>query len=262
MSGERFETLLALMARLRAPGGCPWDREQTIASLRRYLIEETYEVLDAIERRDWEALAEELGDLQLQIVFQSQIASESGDFTINDVLEQINSKLIRRHPHVFESESIDSADGVKHRWDELKAEEKRRKGGQERAESILEAVPANQPALVEAEQLGKKAAKIGFDWRRFDELTEKFKEELAELAAAYDSGDPDGLEDEIGDLLFMAVNMARFTKVNPELALKRANRKFRQRFGHIERELGAAGRDLEAAGLDEMEALWQQAKSQ
>ena len=260
MASEGFEKLLGIMARLRAPDGCPWDREQSIPSLKPYLIEEAYEVLDAIEREDWEHLPEELGDLQLQIVFQAQIAAEEGKFTIDDVLAAINQKLIRRHPHVFDRESIDSADGVKVRWEEIKQQEKAEKG-HAAPESILDDVARTQPALLEALEVGKKAAKVGFDWREFAELRAKIAEEVEEIEQAHTAGDADALEDEIGDLLFMAVNVARHAKVHPELALRRANRKFRERFGAIERALEAQGRSLEEATIEEMEELWQAAKS-
>jgi MazG family protein len=259
MSGAKFEGLLELMARLRAPGGCPWDREQTLQSLRPYLIEEAYEVLDAIEREDWVHLPEELGDLQLQIVFQAQMASESGLFSIDDVIDAISRKLIRRHPHVFGEESIDTAGRVVKRWEEIKAEEKAERGGP--AGSILDETLRHQPAVLEAYDLGKRASREGFDWERYEDLIAKLREEAEELAEARDGGDSDDLEDEVGDLLFMAVNIARFLKVNPELALKRSNRKFRERFGYVERALEARGRTLQESTLEEMEELWQQAKS-
>ena len=260
-----FQRLVEIMARLRGPEGCPWDREQTLETLRAYAVEETYEVLDAIERKDWGQLAEELGDLQLQIVFQAQIASEDGRFTIDDVLSSINEKLIRRHPHVFGDESADTAGEVLHRWEQIKAEEKRLKdthattsGG-----SILQDIPRSQPAMLEARQIGKAAAKVGFDWRRFDDLIGKLDEEIEELqqARALQSADRAGrMEEEVGDLLFMLVNIARHLKVNPELALRRANAKFRERFGYVERRLREQGKSMESAGLEEMEELWQQAK--
>jgi MazG family protein len=264
MSSEKFETLLRLMARLRGPGGCPWDREQTLESLRPYLIEETYEVLEAIDRRDWAHLPDELGDLQLQIVFQSQIASEEGHFTIDDVLDRIADKLVRRHPHVFGSESLGTAGEVVHRWEEIKQQEKRRAapGGAAAAgrEALLDGVPRAQPALLEAEQLSKRAAKAGFDWEKTLDLVEKINEESRELAQASESRDRDRIEDEMGDLLFALVNLARRLKVSPELALKRANRKFRTRFGYIEQQLRERGRTPAGSDLEEMEALWQQAK--
>lgn len=264
MSSEKFETLLRLMERLRAPGGCPWDREQTLESLRPYLIEETYEVLEAIDRRDWAHLPEELGDLQLQIVFQSQIASEEGHFTISDVLDRIADKLVRRHPHVFGSESLGTAGEVVHRWEEIKQQEKRRTGPDGdagRQEALLEAVPRAQPALLEAEQLSKRAAKVGFDWERTQDLVEKIKEESAELVQASETREPDRIEDEMGDLLFMLVNLARRLKISPELALKRANHKFRSRFGYVEQQLRERGKTPADSDLAEMEELWQQAKN-
>lgn len=252
------------MARLRGPEGCPWDREQTLESLRRYLIEETYEVLDAMDRRDWAHLPDELGDLQLQIVFQAQIASDEGLFNIDDVLERITDKLIRRHPHVFGSESLETAGEVTHRWEQIKAEEKRAKAAHGDSagdgELLLEAVPRGQPALLEAEQLSKRAAREGFEWERPEDMIEKIHEEAGELLQARDSRDADGIEDEVGDLFFMLVNLARHLKISPELALKRANRKFRQRFGHVERQLRERGKSPATSDLREMEELWQQAK--
>ena len=264
MSGEKFQKLLEIMAALRAPDGCPWDREQSIATLKPYLIEETYEVLDAIEREDWDHLAEELGDLQLQIVFQAQIAKEEGLFSIDDVVDAISEKLIRRHPHVFGNESgkesIDTAGGVATRWEEIKQAEKAAKGEPDEARSILDDVPRHQPGVLEANKLAKRAAKVGFDWREFEELVDKLHEETGEVREARDSGDQERIEDEVGDLLFMAVNVARHLRVNPELAIRRTNQKFRRRFAHIERALAEQGRTLEEASLDEMEELWQAAK--
>ncbi len=267
MPSEKFETLLRLMERLRAPDGCPWDREQTIESLRRYLIEETYEVLDAIDRRDWRHLPEELGDLQLQIVFQSQIASEEGHFTIDDVLESITGKLVRRHPHVFGEESLDTAGEVIHRWEEIKRQEKLAKKSTAQtdedadgSEGLLDAVPKAQPALVEAEQISKRAAKAGFEWAHPEDVADKIQEESRELLRAAESGVADHVEDEVGDLLFMLVNLARRLKVSPELALKRANRKFRHRFGFVEDRLRERGKTPADSTLDEMEEFWQQAK--
>jgi len=265
MADTPFETLLDLMARLRAQDGCPWDREQTLESLRRYLIEETYEVIDAIERKDWTGLAEELGDVQLQIVFQSQIAKENGWFEIDDVLKHINEKLARRHPHVFGAESDDTAGEVLHRWEEIKAEEKRQARSTGESEpmdcGLLAAVPRAQPAMLEAREISKKAARAGFEWRSADELVDKVGEEIEEFREARTAQDPDRAEDELGDLLFLLVNVARRSGVDPELALRRANRKFRDRFGYIEQELRDKGRTLEEADLEEMEQLWQQAKS-
>ena len=253
---QEFSRLVGIMRKLRSPDGCPWDREQTLASLRRYVVEETYEVLDAIERQDWDGLAEELGDLQLQVVFQAEIASSEGLFDIERVLRCINDKLVRRHPHVFQAESLPTADDVTARWEEIKAQEK----ADRKASGLLDGVPRNQPALLEANQVGKKAAKAGFDWQNFDDMGAKIDEEFREVSEARECGDEDKLEDEVGDLLFMAVNVARFAGVDPELALRRANAKFRTRMRAMEGELGSAGRSLEDCDPDELEALWERAK--
>lgn len=255
-AAQEFSRLLGIMSRLRSPDGCPWDREQTLSTLRRYLVEETYEVLDAIDRKDWDALAEELGDLQLQVVFQAEIASGDGLFDIERVLRCINEKLIRRHPHVFQSESLQTADEVRLRWEEIKANEKH---DHDRS-GLLDGVARNQPALLEANQVGKKAANIGFDWKEFEDLGAKIEEEFREVQEAQESGDGDRLEDEVGDLLFMAVNVARFSGVDPELALRRANAKFRSRMGAMERELAETGRSLADCNLNELETLWERVK--
>ncbi len=236
------------MARLRAPGGCPWDREQNFDTIKPYLLEETYEVMDAIDSRDWKGLAEELGDLLLQSVFFAQMASEEGHFDIRDSLEAINSKLIRRHPHVFGDGSANTADDVKRKWDEIKKTEKPAQKG------LLTGVPRTLPALVEAQQISSRAATAGFDWENVDQVFDKLKEELGELHAA---SSQDAREDELGDMLFVIVNIARFLKVDPEQALRRTNAKFRQRFAHVEQCLG---KPLKEATIEEMEALWQDAK--
>lgn len=252
-TGEKFEQLVAIMARLRAPNGCPWDREQNFDTIKPYLLEETYEVLDAIDRRDWPALADELGDLLLQAVFFAQMASEEDKFSIHDSIDAIVQKLIRRHPHVFADGSAKTADDVKRRWEEIKADEKKNKG--EAPRGLLESVPRNLPALVEAQQIASKAAGVGFDWEKAEQVLEKLDEELSELARARASGSREELEGEIGDLLFVLVNLARFLKVDPEQALRKTNAKFRKRFAHVE-----AGAKLPGASIDEMEALWQEAK--
>ena len=246
--GEAFARLVEIMQRLRAPGGCPWDREQSFDTIKPYLLEETYEVMDAIDKRDWQELAEELGDLLLQPVFFAQMASEAGHFDIADSLEAINSKLIRRHPHVFGSGDAKTADDVKKRWDEIKAEEKPRPKG------LLTSIPRALPALVEAQQISSKAAGAGFDWPTIDQVYNKLDEELSELHAAPDRG---AAESEIGDILFTLVNIARFLKIDPEQALRKTNAKFRKRFAHVEEGLG---KPLGNATIDEMEALWQDAK--
>ena len=254
MAGEKFRQLVEIMARLRGPEGCPWDREQTFDTIKSYLVEETYEVIDAIDQRDWQELAGELGDLQLQVVFFSQMAAEDGRFTIDDVLERISSKLVRRHPHVFGEESAATPHEVLKRWNELKAEERATPQG------LLESVPRSMPALLEAYQLTSRASQAGFDWTRFEELLEKLEEELRELAEARGMGEPARVEEELGDLLFMMVNIVRFLKFDPELALRKTNGKFRERFREVERGLSERGKAFEEAGIEEMEELWQQAK--
>ncbi|MGB6943967.1 MAG: nucleoside triphosphate pyrophosphohydrolase [Bryobacteraceae bacterium] len=253
-TGERFERLAGIMARLRAPGGCPWDREQNFDSIKPYLLEETYEVFDAIDQRDWPGLAEELGDLMLQAVFFAQMASEEGKFGIDDSLDAISEKLIRRHPHVFGDGSAKTSDDVKRRWDEIKADEKKDKG--KPPEGRLGSVPRKLPALVEAQQISSKAAAVGFDWENPGQVLDKLDEELRELAEARESGMPQELEGEIGDLLFVLVNLARKLKVDPEQALRKTNAKFRKRFAFVESHAALPG-----ATLAEMEALWQKAKA-
>ena len=245
------------MARLRAPDGCPWDREQSFDSLKRYVVEETYEVIDAIERRDYPALCEELGDLMLQPVFLAQLAAEAGLFNIEDVIEAINSKLIRRHPHIFGSAIAATAEDVKSNWDAIKATEK----GSSTAAGVLESVNRAQPALMEGLEISKKAAKSGFEWNEYDDVLAKLHEEIAELAEARASGDPASIESEIGDILFTVVNLARWAKVDPEQALRHTNTKFRSRFAHVESRVSQTGRTLDAASIEEMEAYWQEAKS-
>jgi MazG family protein len=252
-TGEKFERLVAIMAQLRGPDGCPWDREQSFDSIKPYLLEETYEVLDAIDKGDWPALADELGDLLLQAVFFAQMASEENKFRIDDSLDAIVQKLIRRHPHVFADGDAKTADDVKRRWDEIKADEKKSKG--ERPRSLLDSVPRKLPALIEAQQIASKAAGVGFDWDNPEQVLDKLDEELGELARARQTGSAEELEGEIGDLLFVLVNLARFLKVDPEQALRRTNAKFRRRFLHVE-----AGAKLPGATIHEMEALWQEAK--
>jgi MazG family protein len=253
-TGERFERLVGIMAQLRAPGGCPWDREQTFDTIKPYLLEETYEVFDAIDRRDWPNLAEELGDLMLQAVFFAQMASEEGIFRIDDSLNAIAEKLIRRHPHVFGDGAANTSEEVLRRWDEIKADEKKERGKPQLGR--LDSVPRNLPALVEAHQISSKAAAVGFDWEHPGQVLEKLDEELSELAAARENGAPLEVEGEIGDLLFVLVNLARLLKVDPEQALRKTSAKFRRRFAHVEKHAALPG-----ATLDEMEALWQEAKA-
>jgi tetrapyrrole methylase family protein/MazG family protein len=257
-AGEKFDRLVAIMARLRSPDGCPWDREQTFDSIKPYLLEETYEVMEAIDARDWPELAEELGDLMLQPVFLAQMASEEGRFRIEQSLDAINQKLIRRHPHIFGDAKADTADDVKKRWDEIKQEEKIAK--KQSPKLLLESIPATLPALVEAQQISSKAAGVGFDWQNPEQVLEKLDEELKELAEARVSATPEEIEGEIGDLLFVLVNLARFLKVDPEQALRKTNRKFRHRFGYVEKELAGRGKVLSDSSVAEMEELWQEAK--
>jgi MazG family protein len=257
-TGEKFQKLVDIMARLRAPGGCPWDRDQTFDSIKPYTLEETYEVLDAIERRDWNELAEELGDFMLQAVFYAQMASEEKLFGIDDSLDAINQKLLRRHPHVFGGQSAQTPADVKRIWGLVKAEEKKDKGRAQ--DGLLASVPRALPALVEAQQISSRAAGAGFDWENPEQVLEKLHEELAEFDEARRLASQDELENELGDLLFVLVNLARFVKVDPEQALRRTNAKFRRRFEYIERKLAERGKKLEDSNIGEMEALWQEAK--
>jgi nucleoside triphosphate diphosphatase len=275
-AGALFQESAAIMARLRGPGGCPWDREQSFATIRKYTLEETYEVLDAIEREHWADLAEELGDLLLQVLFYAQMGDEAGYFSIVDVLGHLNRKLIRRHPHVFGDEAssaagnraqVDAATaseaaGVLANWEVIKRAEKNgaEKSNDSAASSLLDEVPRGFPALLEAAKLGSKAAKIGFDWPDRAGLLEKVEEECREIEAEVMAGAaPEAVEGEVGDLLFTVVNLARHLKVDPELALWRTNGKFRRRFAAMEQ---ASDRDLYEHSAAELEALWTRAKQQ
>jgi tetrapyrrole methylase family protein/MazG family protein len=257
-AGEKFQQLVDLMARLRAPNGCPWDREQTFDTIKPFLLEETYEVMDAIDARQWPALAEELGDLMLQAVFFSQMAAEESLFRVDDALDAINQKLIRRHPHVFGDETAHTGSDVLKRWNEIKAEEKRAKP--ESDNSLLGSVPRSLPALVEAQQIASRAAQTGFDWENAGQVIGKLHEELREFEQARAQNDREELEGELGDMLFVLVNLARFVKVDPEQALRRTNAKFRSRFGYVEHKLAERGKTTRESSIEEMEALWQEAK--
>ena len=263
---KSFDELVSIMARLRAPGGCPWDREQTYASLSQYLLEEAYETFDAIHEADSSGdtanLREELGDLLLQVVFHATIGAEKGDFTIDDVAAGVTQKLVLRHPHVFGDAKLERAEDVLDNWDELKANERAASGKEaKKYESILDEVPVHFPALLEALKVTKRAAKVGFDWEDKARIFAKVEEEIAELKEAVEENNVAGIDEEIGDLLFVIVNLARRLDIEPETALKKTNRKFRRRFRFIEGELAKAGNSLEDTSLETMDDLWNEAKA-
>ena len=289
-TGERFERAIAIMARLRGPGGCPWDREQTFDSIKPYTLEETYEVFEAIDQRDWAELAGELGDLLLQILFYAQMAEEDGTFSIDDVLDRLCDKLVGRHPHVFGDVKAETSAEVKRNWEMLKKEEKIKqqesnggKGGE--GESALAGVSASAPALLEAHKLTSRAAHVGFDWPNIEGLFEKLHEETDELREQLKEFPAPGpqpvgrgiagsgraavpeelrqrLEDEVGDLFFVLVNIARYLSLDSESALKKTNRKFRRRFQWMEDKLRAGGRAPQQATMQELDSLWDEAKRQ
>jgi tetrapyrrole methylase family protein / MazG family protein len=254
MTGERypeFARLVEIMERLRGPGGCPWDRAQSREDLKPYLVEETYEVLDAIEQKDLSMLREELGDLLLQVVFHAQLAAEDGHFTVEDVCRAINEKLVRRHPHVFGEVIADTPAQVLLNWEAIKKVEK----GEDA--SVLSGVPKVLPALLKAYRLQQKAARVGFDWEERKQVEDKVKEEWAEVNEAVASGDKEHVREELGDFLFALVNLSRFLEVDPEDALQLANLKFMRRFKGIETEARSQGKDLHGMTLGEMDALWE-----
>lgn len=256
---KNFDELIAVMAKLRSPEGCPWDREQDYKSLAPYILEESYEAFDAIQSGDIAHIREELGDVLLQVVFHSQIAFELGDFTIDDVAGEVANKLILRHPHVFGDEKLETAGDVLANWDNLKAGERKASGKIEKEKaSILDDVPVTFPALLEGQKLTKKAAKVKFDWIDTDQIFDKITEETSELKEAIKANS--NIEEEIGDLLFVVMNLARKLDVDAETALKKTNRKFRQRFGFIEKSLKEKGKTLEESNLEEMDSLWNKAK--
>jgi MazG family protein len=310
-TGERFERAVQIMERLRAPGGCPWDREQTFDTIKPYTLEETYEVLEAIDNRDWPELTGELGDLLLQVLFYSQMAREEGHFSVDHVLDRLADKLIDRHPHVFGDVKAETTGAVLRTWEALKAREKEKKKleasrtaeaspqeviGQEvrshdegHETSILAGVSSKMPALMEAFKLSSRAAIVGFDWPEVEGLFEKLSEETAELRAELSkshggsepasmgpsgkgvagSGKPrfnaevrERLEDEVGDLFFVMVNIARYLSLDPESALRKTNRKFKRRFQWMEGRLRSSGRSPQQASIGELESLWQEAKQQ
>ena len=296
-TGERFERAVSIMARLRGPGGCPWDREQTFDSVKPYTLEETYEVLEAIDNRDWDELTGELGDLLLQVLFYAQMAKDQGTFSIDEVLDRLSNKLVDRHPHVFGDVKAETSSEVLRNWEALKAEEKTKRrnadagqtDGNEKdagaVESVLAGISSAMPALLEAHKLSSRAARVGFDWPNVDGLFEKLHEETEELreqlrdfpapgprpggsdvAGAGGQQIPEDLrerlEDEVGDLFFVLVNISRYLSLDPESALRKTNRKFKRRFQWIEEQLRASGRSPREATADELESLWQQSKQQ
>jgi ATP diphosphatase len=288
-TGERFERAVAIMERLRAPGGCPWDREQTFDSIKPYTLEETYEVLEAIDNRDWPELTGELGDLLLQVLFYAEMAKEQGTFSIDDVLDRLTGKLIGRHPHVFGDVKADTSAEVKRNWEALKVEEKKKRDGenpgspQSEVRSILAGISSAMPALLEAFKLSSRAAQTGFDWPDVEGLFDKLNEETSELrehlkefpapgprpqgrgvASSGRTAVPEKLqaqvEEEVGDLFFVLVNIARYLSVDPESAVRKTNRKFRRRFQWMEDRLRESKRSPDQAAMEELEALWQEAK--
>ncbi len=256
---EEFARLVALMARLRSPGGCPWDRAQSRDDLKPYLVEETYEVLDAIDSRDPAKLREELGDLLLQVVFHARIAEEEGAFTIEDVARAINEKLVRRHPHVFGDAEASTPGEVLQNWEAIKMEEKRENGRED--PSALDGVPRALPALLKAYRLGQKAARVGFDWEERRQVEAKVEEEWRELREAVAQGKKEEVREEMGDFLFALTNLCRFLEVDPEDALQGANAKFIRRFRALERTAKEEGREIHGMTLQEMDALWERVKA-
>jgi len=250
-----FGDLVEVMRRLRAPGGCPWDRAQTHESLRKWLIEETYEAVEAIDRQDLEGLCEELGDVLLQIVFHAQLASEEGEFDIEDVIGRIVAKLVRRHPHVFGNARAEDPAAVERNWEAIKNAEK-----SERT-SIMDGLPGSLPALHRAAEIGKRAAAVGFEWRRLEDVQAKVEEELGELWRSVAQGDREAVQHELGDLLFAITNIARWLDVDPEDALRRMLQRFLTRFERIEEAARASGRELHSMSLEEMDAIWNEAKA-
>jgi MazG family protein len=261
--GARFEAFVALIARLRAPGGCPWDREQTHGSLKPMTLEEAYEVAEAIDAGDDQELAGELGDLLLQVVFHSQIAAETGRFDVGAVIDHVSEKMVRRHPHVFGEEQAETAGQVLRNWEALKQQERAARGQGDAAASMLDSVSKGHPAVMEAFQLTTKASRVGFDWPDAESVLAKLEEEIAELREACRAPAEmrtRRVEDEMGDLLFAAVNVARLVGVDPESTLKAANRKFRRRFRHVETRLSEQGLTPAESSLEEMERFWIEAK--
>src|SRR5881396_1187499 len=267
-TGEKFERLVEIMDTLRGPNGCPWDKQQDFNSLKPMLVEEVYEVLEAVENGDFEGVSEELGDLLLHVVFHAHLGKEGGQFDINTVIDKISDKLVRRHPHVFGTESASTADEVIKNWEAIKAQEKAQKLKNRTPDqrSLLEGIPSKLPAIHEAHQISSRAARVGFEWPNVEGIFDKLQEGVRDLGELISAGGDalrrERLEDEIGDMLFVIVNIARYLKIDSESALKHANRKFKARFEYMESELAKQGKTLEQTSLVEMEALWQKAKSE
>lgn len=256
--GELFEELVSVMARLRGDGGCPWDREQDHVSLKRYALEETYELIEAIDRDDADAMQEELGDVLLQVLFHAQMALEADRFGIDQVMSGLRDKLVRRHPHVFGDANLEDAAAVLENWERMKAQEKRAKAARE--VSVVGDVPRAMPALARAQRVGDKAASVGFDWRQVEPVFAKIEEELEELREAAQGGEVARIRDELGDVLFSLVNLSRTFRVQAEEALGQSVDRFQRRFAHIEQRLRERGKSPEEASLEEMDALWDEAK--
>lgn len=254
---NEFDRLVDIVKKLRAPDGCPWDRKQTLYSLKDALLEETCELIDALDNKDIENIKEELGDVLLHVVFHSQTACEEGLFNIEDVARGINEKLIRRHPHVFKNEHYETAEQVKERWDEIKKEENKDKTA---PESVLDKVPKSLPSLMQAEKLQKKASKYGFDWDNPEQVFEKLQEELNELHEAYKEKDKEHISEELGDVIFVLSRLASHLDISADESLRKVNNKFRRRFGFVEKALKETGKTLETASVAEMEEKWQEAK--
>lgn len=252
---DEFRRLIDIMANLRSENGCPWDKEQTKDSLKSYLIEESHEVSEAIDEDDPEKLKEELGDLLFQIIFHCRIAAEKGDFTIHDVIKGISDKIISRHPHVFGNAKFETPEEVRKQWHERKTEEGKFK------ESILDGIPKSLPSLLRSQRLQSRASKVGFDWEKTEDVLDKVEEELSELKTAIRNNSKKEIEEELGDVLFVLVNVSRFTGINAEEALKKTINKFQGRFRYIEKKAKEAGQNLSEMTLKEMDKLWEEAKS-
>jgi MazG family protein len=257
-----IQKLVDLVERLRGDSGCPWDKEQTRETLKPMLIEEAYEVLDALDSKDPAELKDELGDLLFQVVFHSQISSEKEEFHLADVIDRLHEKMIRRHPHVFGGADLRTAEDVLKNWEDIKAAERGvpSSARPESEKSLLDGIPSKLPALYEAYQITAKASRVGFDWSRLEDVMAKLSEEMEEIVVAARAKEEEHLADEVGDLLFVAVNVARFLGIDPETALARSNRKFTRRFRYLESRIKTQGRELKTASLEEMDALWEEAK--